>query len=192
MKDYLRLGLTLLIIAAIAAGCLALLNSVTAPVIAENAKQASYGKFYEVLGDQVEIDEIDPDEFASIQSQYPKILSILDYKQDGQVLGYIFTTTSNGYGGAMENAILINVDGSIAGYRNLSNGETPGFGATISEESYYSRYEGKSVAEADSLVLGTGGDNEIEAISGATISSNAVLDGLNEAVAAFKANFQNN
>ncbi|WP_054252014.1 RnfABCDGE type electron transport complex subunit G [Neofamilia massiliensis] len=191
MKEYLRLGLTLLIIAAIAAGALALLNSVTAPVIDENAKQASYAKYYEVLGEGVEINELDPEELASIQNDHPKILSVLDYKKDGEVAGYIFTTTSNGYGGAMENAIMINVDGSIAGYRNLSNGETPGFGAAISEESYYNRFDGKSVADADSLVLGTGSDNAIEAISGATISSNAVLDGLNEAVAAFKANYQN-
>lgn len=191
MKEYLRLGLTLLIIAAIAAGALAMLNSVTAPVIDENAKQASYAKYYEVLGEGVEIDELDPEELASIKSDHPKILSVLDYKKDGEVAGYIFTTTSNGYGGAMENAIMINVDGSIAGYRNLSHGETPGFGAIISEESYYNRFEGKSVADADSLVLGTSGDNAIEAISGATISSDAVLDGLNEAVAAFKANYQN-
>lgn len=190
MKDYLRLGLTLLIISAVAAGALAFLNSVTAPIIAENAKQASYAKYYEILGEGVEINELSEEEVSSIQSSYPNITSILNYGNGSEVTGYIFTTKSSGYGGEMENAIIINTDGSIAGFRNLSNSETPGFGKAIEEESYYSRYDGKSVANNDSLVLGSGGgENEIEAISGSTISSNAVLTGLNEAVAAFKANF---
>lgn len=187
MKEYIRLGLTLLIISAIAAGALALLNSATAPIIAENAKLASYGKYFEVLGENVDIEEVPEEELAKIQENYPEIGAVLTYADAGEAAGYIFTTKSSGYGGEMENAIIINNDGTIAGYRNLSNSETPGFGKAIEEESYYSRYDGKSIANSDSLVLGSaGGENEIEAITGATISSKAVLDGLNKAVSAFK------
>lgn len=193
MKDYLRLGLTLLIICAIAAGVLALLNSVTGPVIAKNAQEASYGQFYEVLGDSVDIQEVPEEQKNSIQSTYPEITSILQATEGDQIVSYIFTVKSNGYGGEMENALLIDPEGNIQGFRNLSNAETPGFGNVISEESYYSRFEGKSIAENDQLVLGSGGGpNEIEAISGSTVTSNAVLDGLNKVVAAYTENFANN
>lgn len=188
MKEYLRLGLTLLIICAIAAGALALLNSVTAPIIAENTKQASYAMYYDALGDTIDdIEDAPEDELANVQSSYSNITGVLNLVKGGEVIGHIFTVNSSGYGGTMENAIIIANEGDILGYRNISNSESPGFGNVISEESYYSRYDGKSVAEADQLVLGSGGGaNEIEAISGATVSSNAVLTGLNEAVAAYK------
>ncbi|MFB0971574.1 MAG: FMN-binding protein, partial [Neofamilia sp.] len=46
---------------------------------------------------------------------------------------------------------------------------------------------GKSVANSGELVLGSGGgENEIEAISGSTVTSKAVISGLNDAIAAFK------
>lgn len=194
MRDYLKLGLTLLIICAVAAGLLASLNSVTAPIIQEAALQASYGMYYEILGDQdsYEIAELPEDQLNSIKDAYPNISSVLEAQQGGETAAYIFSVLSNGYGGEMENAIVIDTEGTILGYRNLSNSETPGFGAVISEESYYPRYEGKS-ANSGELVLGSGGgDNEIEAISGSTITSNAVIQGLNEAVAAYNENFSGN
>lgn len=193
MKDYLRLGLTLLVICGIAAGILAGLNSVTGPIIAENAQQASYGLYYEVLGDSVDIQEAPEEEMNDIQSTYPEITSVLQATEGDQIVSYIITVVSNGYGGEMENALLIDPEGNIQGFRNLSNAETPGFGNVISEESYYSRFEGKSIAENDQLVSGSGGGpNEVEAISGSTVTTNAVLEGLNTAVAVYSENYASN
>lgn len=188
MKEYLRLGLTLMLICAVAAGALALLNSVTAPVIEYNTKQASYEMYYDALGDSIDdIEDVPEEELEEVQSSYSNITGVLNLVKDGDIIGRILTVTSSGYGGTMENALMFNNQGDILGYRNISNSESPGFGDEIAEESYYSRYDGKSVAESDELVSGSGGgENEIEAISGATVSSNAVLTGLNEAVAAFK------
>lgn len=187
MKEYLKLGMTLLIICAISAGALAFMNSMTAPVIAENNRIASNAMYVDIYGDAADdYLELTPEELATVQSKYPNIEKVLNATKGEEVVGRVFHVTSYGYGGAMSNVIILNNDGSIAGFRNLSNGESPGFGNVISEESYYTRYNGKSVANGD-LVLGSGGGaNEIEAISGSTVTSKAVLAGLNEAVAAFK------
>lgn len=190
MKEYLRLGLTLMILGIVSASILSIINSQTAPIIAEAAKEASYGAYYEIYeNSEQDVDsfnEIDPQEFETIQASYPNVNEVL-LAEDGSAntIGYVFTTTSNGYGGEMVNAIIIDTEGGIVGYRNLSNGETPGFGAMIDSEEYYSRFDGKSVEDADSLTSGTSADNEIEAISGSTVTTNAVLTGLNDAVGAF-------
>lgn len=187
MREYIKLGMTLLLICAIAAGALAFMNSLTAPAIAENNRQASYAMYYEIYGDGADdFVELTPEELQSIQATYPGVEKVLLASKGGESVGHIFHVRSNGFGGAMSNVIIFNNDGSIAGFRNLTNAESPGFGNVIAEESYYSRYDGKSVATGD-LVLGSGGGpNEIEAISGSTVTSRGVLAGLNEAVAAFK------
>lgn len=193
MKEYIRLGSTLLIICAIAAGLLALLNSATAPVIAENTKQASYAMYYEALEESDEIQDIEEEEFIAIKESYPNIQSVLTVLRGGEEFAKIFSVTSNGYGGTMENAIIFDNEHNVIAYRNISNSESPGFGNIISEESYYSRYDGKSVANSSGLILGSGGgENEIEAISGSTVTSKAVLDGLNEAISAYKEYYGNN
>ncbi|NLD16542.1 MAG: electron transporter RnfG, partial [Tissierellia bacterium] len=167
MKEYLRLGLTLLIISAIAAGLLAYLDSVTAPIIAEKTKQTSYAMYYDALEDGDDINDIPEEELSKITSTYPSIQSVLNVTRGGEDFGKIFSVTSNGYGGAMTNAIILDNEQNIIAYRNISNDESPGFGNIISDEKYYTRYDGKSVANSGELVLGSGGgENEIEAISG--------------------------
>ena len=174
MKDYIKLGMTLLLICAIAAGALAFMNSMTAPVIAENNRIASNAIYIDIYGDAADdYIEITPEELESIKANHPGVEKVLVATKGGEAVGYVFHVTSNGFGGAMSNVIIFNNDGSIAGYRNLTNAESPGF-------------DGKSIASGD-LVLGAGGGaNEIEAISGSTVTSRAVLSGLNEAVAVFK------
>ena len=159
----------------------------TAPVIAENTKQASYAMYYEALEEGDDINDVPEEEFEKIQSSYPKIKSVLNVTRGGEDFGKIFSVTSNGYGGEMENAIIFDNEGNIVAFRNISNDESPGFGNIISDEKYYTRYDGKSVANSGELVLGSGGgENEIEAISGSTVTSKAVISGLNDAIAAFK------
>ncbi len=187
MREYVKLGTTLLIVCAVAAGLLAFLNSMTAPVIAENTKKASYEMYYQVLEETDEINDVPEEELAKIQSAYPNVKSVLNVVRGGENFGKIFSVTSNGYGGEMENAIILDNEQNIIAYRNISNDESPGFGNVISEASYYERYNGKSVANNDELVLGSGGgENEIEAISGSTVTSRGVIAGLNDAIKAYK------
>lgn len=187
MRDYLKLGLTLFIICAIAAGTLAAINSQTAPVIEEATKQASYAMYYEMYGDNADdFQEVEENEYNEIVGKYDKVESVLYAMKDGEIVGYVFTAKSNGYGGEMVNAIGFDLVGNIVGYRNISNAESPGFGDAIGNDTYHERYIGKSVEANDELTLSAGGGpNEIEAISGSTVTSKAVIEGLNQAVKAF-------
>lgn len=99
--------------------------------------------------------------------------------KDGNVLGYVITvTTHEGYGGDIKFTIGVRKDGALNGMSILSISETPGLGMKA-EEVLKPQFEGK---KADSYVYTKGGasaDNEIDAITSATITTNAVTNGVN-------------
>ncbi len=189
MKDIAKMGITLLLFSAIAAGVLAFVNNLTAPVIAENQKQASYKSYFEIYeGGETEVTdfaEIDEEILGQIQEKYSNITDVLMAVNGEETVGYVMDVKSNGYGGEMSNAVVINADGTFQGFRNLANGETPGFGKAVEDADFYTRFDGKSAIEGE-IVAGSGADaNSIEAISGSTISTTAILKGVNEVVSAF-------
>jgi electron transport complex protein RnfG len=98
---------------------------------------------------------------------------------DGDTLvGYCVETVFSGFGGDMALTVGFHVDESIKGVSIVSMSETPGLGSKVGEGNYLDSYDGKS----GSLVLG----EDVDAISGATISSRAVLDGVNRAAEVLK------
>ncbi len=98
-----------------------------------------------------------------------------------EVVGYVFSTSSNGYGGAVEVMTGIDLDGNITGVVILSQNETPGLGANCENESFLSQFLQKAT-EIEVVKNVTAGDGEIEAMTGATITSDAVTNAVNEAV----------
>ncbi len=96
--------------------------------------------------------------------------------------GYIVTTVSKGYGGDISVMTAISKDKKIIGVSILScSDETPGLGQNITKESFYSQYVGKP---KDIVVVKNSAkaeNNEIDAVTGATISSKAVTAAINEA-----------
>lgn len=105
----------------------------------------------------------------------------------GNALGYVITVTSHaGYGGDISFSVGIMADGTLNGYSITSIGETAGLGMKAKEEKFYSQFEQKN-AEAYEVIKGSAsGDNQIEAISGATITSRAMTNGVNAALAYFR------
>lgn len=103
---------------------------------------------------------------------------------DGTVLGYIFTTSSNGYGGAIKLMTGITADGSITGISVLEINETPGLGMKAKDESFLSQFVG-----ADDTVNYTkdavSGENTVQAITSATITTKAVTAAVNKALALY-------
>ncbi len=96
--------------------------------------------------------------------------------------GYIVTTKSKGYGGDVSVMTAIGNDKKILGVNILSaSDETPGLGQNITKTDFYSQYNGKS---KDIVVVKNSAkdeNNEINAVTGATISSKAVSAAINEA-----------
>ena len=96
--------------------------------------------------------------------------------------GYVITTTDkDGFGGNIQITVGIKKDGTINGVSILSISETAGLGMKATEPSFYNQYVNK---QADKFVVSKdGGDGEqIDALSGATITSRAVTGAVNAAL----------
>lgn len=101
----------------------------------------------------------------------------------GSLVGYVVTSTSNdGYGGAITVSVGIQADGTVSGIEFLTIGETAGLGMNAQKPEWKAQYSGKNVDAFSVTKNGASSDNEINAISGATITSNAVTGAVNAAV----------
>ncbi|MDD5356032.1 MAG: RnfABCDGE type electron transport complex subunit G [Candidatus Omnitrophica bacterium] len=117
-----------------------------------------------------------------------KTLGEKDYysaKKDDKALGYIIKVDAKGYGGIISMLVGFDFNGEIKGIEILSQSETPGLGAKINEIRYgenkpwfLKQFEGKDAKE---LELG----RDVQAITAATISSRAVLEGVKKEVTDF-------
>ncbi len=108
----------------------------------------------------------------SEESENYEILAAAD------LIGLAFMTEGSGYGGPIEILVGLENSGSIRGIQIISQKETPGLGAKIADESFLKQFRGLTVAEA--ALSREGGD--VDAITGATISSSAVVDTVRQAI----------
>ena len=91
-------------------------------------------------------------------------------------IGYVIAATSkSGYGGEVQIAVGIDMDGNITGFNVIKHSETAGLGAKAKEDpAFAEQFKGKTANENIEFVKGGGATgNQIDAISGATITSNA-------------------
>ncbi len=104
---------------------------------------------------------------------------------DGNVIGYAFTVTENGYGGAIKVMVGVNPDGTVRKLAVLSaDNETPGLGLNIKKDSFLDQFIGKT--NGISVNKNTPAENEIQALTSATISSSAVTRAVNAALDCFE------
>ena len=109
---------------------------------------------------------------------------------DGSEAGYVITVTDkDGYGGDIQITVGIMSDGTVNGISFLSISETAGLGMKATEPSFYNQYVNK---QADKFVVSKdGGDGEqIDALSGATITSRAVTGAVNTALGYYQNAFK--
>lgn len=102
---------------------------------------------------------------------------------------YIFTFRGYGLWGPIEGAINLNKDlKTIERVRIISQEETPGLGGRITEEGYLSQFHNKKVSPRLKVTLRTKAskDNEIDAITGASITSEALVRIINQTVKKFR------
>lgn len=92
--------------------------------------------------------------------------------------GYVVQVAPSGFGGVLDIMVGVNTDGTCSGVSIISHSETSGLGANATKEDFRSQFVGKS----NVAVTKDGG--EIAALTGATITSRAVCNGVNAAIAA--------
>jgi electron transport complex protein RnfG len=96
--------------------------------------------------------------------------------QDGEKSGYAFIASGSGYGGDIDILVGLDSDFKIKDISIITQTETPGLGARITESTFTDQFKGLS---ADEIALRSN-NGMIDAITGATISSKAVVDTVRE------------
>ena len=105
----------------------------------------------------------------------------------GETLGYTFTVTdSEGYGGDIQFAMGVQNDGTLNGISILSISETAGLGMKATTDSFKDQFKNKNVEKFTYTKTGSTSDDQIDAISGATITTNAMTNGVNAGLCAFR------
>lgn len=134
---------------------------------------------------------IDAENFQKKSLEMVDVAEPFDYyvaENGGVVAGYIFVTSSKGYGGEVSVMTAVNTDGTVKSVAILdASNETPGLGQNITKESFYSRFEGKKFGITVKKNGAVSENNEIDAWTGATISSTAVTNAVNQALDNYKA-----
>ena len=102
-------------------------------------------------------------------------------------LGYVvIVTNSNGYGGEITLSVGIDRDGTVKGIQFLAITETAGLGMNATKPDFYKQFENQQVSAFTVTKQNESGEGKISAISGATITSDAVTEGVNAALTYFQ------
>lgn len=174
-----KLGGILLIVSAIAAGIMAFANDKTAILIEQVNETANNESRKAVFPDADEYLEIDAAKLAEIQKEKPEVVEVFESKKSGELVGYIIKTAPSGYAGAVEVITGIDMEKKISGVRIGNHEETPGLGALAAEEDFYGQFGGKGIDKPLEVVKADPADGQVLAITGATITSDAVTSGVN-------------
>ena len=175
-KFILKLAAILFAISFICTLLLVLCNALTEDRIALLKKEAENKAKTDVLPVAAAFEDADAKDVAE---------AYIGKDSDGNTVGYCFKTEPNGFGGKITMMVGIDKDGKVSGVKITNLSETPGLGAKATDESWLSQFTGKD-GEIAVVKTGNAKDNEINAISGATITSKAVSQGVNSAINAAK------
>lgn len=166
------------------------------PIDKANADTAR-AAYQEVFKDAVSFEayEYDKDEANQIvadggyKDTIDDIQSALD--DNGNTLGYVITVTAkDGSQGSITFSVGISNDGTVNGYSITDISETPGLGMKAEDEEFYSQFQNKAVDAFTVVKQAPSADNEIEAITGSTITSKAMANGCNAAILYFQNKLQ--
>ncbi|MGG5461696.1 RnfABCDGE type electron transport complex subunit G [Clostridium sp. B9] len=183
MRENLKLGLILCLITSFAGVFLGLANEFTKEVIAQNSKLSS-DDLKELLPNANKIED-----FTFEKSEDSSVSEVFEAKSNSNTEGYVIKVSPKGFNGAIDMVVGINNEGEIGGIKVLSQAETPGLGARIEETEFTDKFKNLTVNDEIKIVKSSPNNNtEIQGLTGATISSNAVLSGVNDALNFYKVN----
>ena len=172
---------------------LALVHDITLkPIEAANlaTAQAAYKEVFKDADDFKTYD-YDADEADKIVADagYSDTIDSVQQALDaeGNALGYVITVTAkDGSQGSITFSVGIQNDGTVNGYSITDISETPGLGMKAEEEDFYSQFQNKKVDNFTVVKNTPSSDDEIEAITGSTITSKAMANGCNAAICYFQ------
>lgn len=195
MKSIIKDALILFMITAVSGIMLAVVNEVTKKPIEEGKRAAVEAACREVFPDAsgfkgVNLPADDDASYAEFKTAYPKdsIDEIYEASDaDGNVIGVVLNVTNKeGYGGDIRFSMGIAKDGTLKGVSILETSETPGLGLQA-EDVLLPQFKER---KADKFVYVKGGgadaEDEVDAISSATITTKAFTNGINAGLDFFR------
>lgn len=161
VKYILRLTLTLFLITAVVAGLLGLVNYLTEDRIDELTRQKAEAAMQEVFP-------------AGNYEELPAGGDGITAAYRADDAGYVVRVSVNGFGGAIDMMAGINTSGEVTGIAIISHSETSGLGSKATDPEWQAQFQGAT----DTVSVAKDGGS-IVAITGSTITSRAVCDGVN-------------
>ena len=166
-----KLTVTLLVICACMAAVLAGVNAVTAPVIEELNAAATQEAISAVL----------PGGFDTEVADYADATGLVSKVYQG-ANGYAVEVGPGGFDNTITMMVGVDLDGNVLGISIVSHTETAGLGAVAAAKtSAGEAFRGQFVGQSGSVSVSKDG-GQIEAITGATITSRAICVGVNAAL----------
>lgn len=178
-NEFVQLGGILCAITLVVALALGAVNAVTEGPIAEQNAQKIKDSLENVMPG-AESEQIDVPEGTTVTTETKNatsvtILSAYKMTKDGADAGYCVEVGPTGFGGAVDTMVGIDSDGNVTGISVISaSSETPGLGARSTEPEFQAQFAGQVGTEV--AVTKDGGS--IDALTGATITSRAVSEGV--------------
>ncbi len=171
MKEIITYGLILMIICAIAAGALAYVYNQTQRFILIQKEKEKLQALQEILPLAKHFDKIN--NIPKSKDKLVKIIGIYEGRNNNQNVGKVFELSIRGYSSDIN--LLVGLDDSrkITKVKIISQKETPGLGAEITREEFLSQFIGKNSPNIELK-------KDIQPVTGATISSRAVLRAIKE------------
>lgn len=192
MNETLKLVTTLTIVCLLSAFLLSIVNKLTANRIYEQARIEKLQAVTESLPKDILQYDNDPskdtlkiEEWKDIDNM-PKEIYV--GKRKNKPVGFAFTSIGEGYGGVIVIMMGIDVSGKVTGIEIIEHHETPGLGANIENPEFKDQFRNKNFQQGDFIVIKGRKPNEnleVEAITGATISSRGVVQAVNDGLAKF-------
>ena len=189
-KYILKLTVTLFVTCVIVAGLLGGVNAITKDKIAEINWEKTVAAMKAVVADPEATTFSDALENtaemeAACLAGGATLQNVYEVQVDGAAAGYAIKVSASGSQGAIEMMVGVDGEGTVTGVSIVKHSETSGIGTKVAENEPHSagvgmltQFEGKSAADG-TLAVGT----NVDAVSGATVSSRGVTAGVNAALA---------
>lgn len=187
--------LAITVITLVAGLALGIVQDITAEPIARQEALSKERAYKEVFADASSFETVSSGEDARLEAyldengytaqNIDEVMLALD--DGGQELGYAFTVTSSeGYGGDIQFAMGVKDDGTLNGISILAISETAGLGMKADTDDFKNQFANKKVEAFQYTKNKAESESEIDAISGATITTNAMVNGVNAGLCAFR------
>jgi len=174
MKDIVKFGLILMLFSGLAAASLALTYTLCKPMIDADQLKETRDSLARILPAAATFSE-------SKRSIEGNEVNCFTGRSNNKTVGVVVTVSSKGYGGPIDMLVGVGVNGKVTGIKIVKLNETPGLGSKANDDRYLSQYIGKTWGRKYVV------KKDIQAISGATITSGAVADGVSDALRFAKA-----